>query len=92
MLPWVNLGSFPTSFSLFKTRLWPKRGLSRKMFETRVDIGHAMYTQMEDYRALKEEIVPFAATWMKLVDGRLSARSQREGHVVHSFPWVRNLK
>ena len=36
-----------------------------------------IYT-MEDFSAIKNEIMPFAATWMDLENSMLSERSQRK--------------
>ena len=54
-------------------------------------IFHYIYI-MEYYSALKNEILPFATTWMDLEDIMLSEMSYKERQMPYDFTYMWNLK
>ena len=52
------------------------------------------YTQTMEYYSVifKNEILPFAATWMNIEGIMLSEMSDKERQISHDITWIWNLK
>ena len=89
------LGIYPTKTFLKKAHAptcslqhyaqWPRHGNNPNAHQQMIGLGRCgIYTQMEYYSAIKKnEIMPFAATWMELETLLLSEVSKKEKDKFH---------